>query len=86
MIIDLSIKDNDDRRILVKHGLRTATQIDDAQAPVRKTNRASHKVPMSVGTPMNNAIAHPMKPSFIGKRLPVEIQNPCDSTHNYLVH
>jgi len=81
MVVYLPIKNDDDRRILVKHGLRTTTQIDDAQAPVRKTNRTTRKVPMSVRAPMDNTIAHAMKPSFIGKRLPVKIQNPCDPTH-----
>src|SRR5205823_3582357 len=58
VIIDFAVEHDDDRAVLVEHGLVTSLEINDAQPPVRKTDARRNVEAFIVRAAVNDRVGH----------------------------
>src|SRR5215471_7229265 len=81
MVIDLAVKDDPDRPVLVGHGLVSAHQVNDAQTPKAQSHRTQDDFTVVVGAAMTNGICH--RPQVFARKTGacIKIDYSADSAH-----
>jgi hypothetical protein len=69
VVVDLSVEDDPDAAIFIRHRLPAACEIDDAQPAVRQRGMGVTVEPGLVGTTMNELVTHADR---AGRRFPIE--------------
>ena len=81
MVVDLAVVDDPARLVLVGHGLLTARDVDDGEAPVAEPHRSFRPQALAVGPPMTEHIPHALEQRFVHALAGVQVDNADDATH-----
>ena len=79
-VVDLAVEDHLDRAVLVAHRLRSAFDVDDAQAPVAERCGLVHEVAFAVGAAVRQRFRHSNQKRPLRWRTGA-VEDACDSAH-----
>src|SRR5437764_4476409 len=80
-IIDLPVKNDANRAVLIEHGLFAARQIHDRQTTVSQTNSLTIVKTFAIGTTMRDDTRHPLQQRPIHPAAPLLIENSSYAAH-----
>ena len=82
MIVDLAVKDQRDRIILIRDRLMTRLHINDAQPAHGHADIGRMKETGVIGPPMNNLAVHFLKKAAFDFPFAIEVENAANSAHS----
>src|SRR5262245_27677920 len=81
VVVDLTVVGDPHGLVLVRHGLVSGRDVDDAEPPMAEADRPVEPEAFAVRSSMEKHVAHALHARFIDRVIRIELDDTCNATH-----